>query len=191
VTATETPSIVGIVGNPRPASRTLEVTHVLAETLATRAEAPRVRVGVVDLAAVAAEIFDERSETVRSHVEDACRSDVLIIASPTYRGTFTGLAKAFLDRLPRDALTGVVAIPLMVGAGDAHAGAPDAHLGPILLQLGATVLPGLYLLETQLADPRPAFAAWSAGLDGWIGRALDGRPHGDLRLVGAGPKVIR
>jgi len=41
-------------------------------------------------------------------------ADLLIVASPTYKASYTGLLKAFVDRLPPRALLGRAALPLMV-----------------------------------------------------------------------------
>ena len=37
------------------------------------------------------------------------------MASPTYKGTYTGLLKVFLDRLDYQALSSVIALPMLVG----------------------------------------------------------------------------
>ena len=44
-------------------------------------------------------------------------ADLLVVAQPTYKATYTGLLKLFLDQLPGDGLRGVTAVPLMLGAG--------------------------------------------------------------------------
>ncbi|TDD63979.1 hypothetical protein E1262_29575 [Jiangella aurantiaca] len=39
-----------------------------------------------------------------------------LLATPTYKARYTGLLKAFLDRLPGGALRGTVAVPVTVAA---------------------------------------------------------------------------
>jgi FMN reductase len=48
----------------------------------------------------------------------------------------------------------------MLGAGPAHALAPELHLRPLLTELGA-IVPGrgLYVLDSQYDDPA-GYAAW-------------------------------
>jgi len=65
----------------------------------------------------------------------------VIFASPTYKATYSGLLKVFLDRYPANGLSGVVAIPLLTGADHAHAMGPTVNLAPLLVELGA-VIPG-------------------------------------------------
>jgi FMN reductase len=90
-------------------------------------------------------------------------SEVVIVASPTYKATYTGLLKVFLDRFPHQGLGGVTAIPLMLGASDAHALAVEHTLRPLLVELGATVpTRGLFVLDSQHTDAAP-YDAWFAG----------------------------
>src|SRR5687768_2988829 len=51
---------------------------------------------------------------------DAASADIVIVASPTYKASYTGLLKAFLDRYPGRGLAGVNAIPLMTAGDPAH-----------------------------------------------------------------------
>ena len=48
----------------------------------------------------AAELFDWRLRDVADLVEEVAGSLVVVVASPTYKATYTGLLKAFLDRFP-------------------------------------------------------------------------------------------
>jgi FMN reductase len=116
--------------------------------------------GIVDLAELGPELF-----TGSPRVDDALATvvgaDLLIVASPTYKATYTGLLKVFLDRLPARALAGRAALPLMVTGSAAHALAVEVHLRPLLVELGATVpTPGLALTEAELADAGPRLEDW-------------------------------
>ena len=83
----------------------------------------------------------------------------MVVASPTYKGTYTGLLKLFLDRFSTTGLSGV-AVPLMFGAGPTHALAPELTLRPVLTEIGGTVpVRGLYVHDTYYDDPA-AYASW-------------------------------
>ena len=70
---------------------------------------------VIDLADHASELFDVDSPTIKDLLDSVAQSDVVVVASPTYKATYTGLLKAFLDRYPNDALARTVCIPVMTG----------------------------------------------------------------------------
>jgi FMN reductase len=146
-----------VVGNPRPRSRTHESALLLADRLGGADL-------VVDLADHASGLFDQESGTVTDLVEQVCASLVVIVASPTYKATYTGLLKAFLDRFPHQGLGGVTAVPLMLGGAATHTLAVEHALRPLLVELGATVpTRGLFVLDSQHADPAP--------YDAWFGTA--------------------
>lgn len=168
------PRVAVVVGNPKPLSRT----HEAALTLADRLGGADL---VVDLADVAGELFDPSSTRVAGLVEQVAASDLLVVASPTYKATYTGLLKSFLDRFPHDGLAGVTAVPLMLGAAPVHALAAEHGLRPLLVELGASVpTRGLFVLDAQHADPAP-YDAWFAT----AGPLLRRSTATDLQVVSA------
>ncbi len=148
--------IAVVTGNPKPASRTLEAATLVAERIA--GEPPKVVIDVVELGAG---LLGWGDDGVKAAVESVQAADGAVFASPTYKASFTGLLKLFLDQFPADGLAGVVAVPLMLGAGPGHALAPEVFLKPVLVELGATCpTKALYLLDTTYAAP--------ASLDPWL-----------------------
>ncbi|MCS7481558.1 NADPH-dependent FMN reductase [Umezawaea endophytica] len=141
-----------LVGNPRPASRTLNA--ALALRAALRQVLPSAEDGaVVDAAELAQDVFTPGSTSVKDALASLERSTVLVVASPTYKATYTGLLKAVLDQAPGGWLKGRIAIPLQVAASDKHALAAELHLRPVLVELGAHVPgPAVFLNEAVLAD---------------------------------------
>ena len=146
-----------VVGNPQPRSRTYTAATALAKELT--GSDPDL---VVDLVDISGTLFDRADPTVASLVEQVAASDLVVVASPTYKAAYTGLLKAFLDRFPGGGLSGVVAVPFMLGAGPGHALAVETSLRPVLTELGATVpVRGLYVVDVDHADPA-AYADWLA-----------------------------
>jgi FMN reductase len=96
-------------------------------------------------------LFDWSSSDVQAAVDSVAGCRLLVVASPTYKASFTGLLKAFLDRFGTTGLSGVTTVPVMVGAGPTHALAVEVHLRPVLVEIGATVpTRGLYVVESDL-----------------------------------------
>ncbi|MFI6788390.1 NADPH-dependent FMN reductase [Nonomuraea sp. NPDC050383] len=148
--------IVTVVGNPRAASRTYGAAVAAAEAVAARLghDGPG---EVVDLAALAPHLLAPGTHAgVEEAVELLSRATVAVLASPTYKATYTGLLKAFLDRLPPNALAGTAALPVLVMGHPRHALAVEVHFRPLLVELGAFVpTPGLALLEPELPGEEP------------------------------------
>ena len=143
------PRIVGLVGNPRPRSRTHRMVSAVAEAFAA-ASGGRVET-IVDLADLMPSLFDFGSATLAPALDHVLTSDVLVVGSPTYKATYTGVLKAFCDHIGGGQLAGTLALPTMMGGSYHHALAVETHLRPLLVELGATcVTPGLYVLESDI-----------------------------------------
>jgi FMN reductase len=150
-----------VVGNPKPQSRTLEVARSVASAAATEAGLDASDALVIDLAELGPQLFDWSSTSVRAAVDAVAGCSLLVVASPTYKASYTGLLKAFLDWFDTTSLAGITTVPVMVGAGAAHALAVEVHLRPVLIEVGAT-LPtrGLYVLEADLPRVDEVVADW-------------------------------
>lgn len=136
-----------VVGNPKPRSRTRQV----AETVLDKLLIGPHDLQVIDLADHTHEIFDWPSDAMAALNARVAESDLAVFASPTYKATYTGLLKAFLDRYPAGGLTGVTAIPVMTGADLTHAMGADVHLAPLLMELGASIPGrGLYFVTSSM-----------------------------------------
>lgn len=146
-----------VVGNPKPASRTLDAARLVGLRLADE-------VAEVDVITLGAGLLGWGDEAVESAVEKVRASDLVVVASPTFKATYSGVLKLFLDQFETGTgLAGVTAIPLMLGAGPAHHMAPEVFLRPLLVELGAVVpAQGLYISDRAYAEP--------GALDPWIER---------------------
>lgn len=150
---------VVLVGNPKPQSRTLAAAVAVAEGLTGRP--PDV---VIDLADLGPALLERDSQQVTAAVETVLAADLLVVASPTYKATYTGLLKLFLDQIGNGALAGTVAVPVMMGGDWRHSLAVEVHLKPLLSELGASLpTSGLFLLDAE--------ALSSDVLTSWLARA--------------------
>ena len=155
-------STVGVVvGNPKPSSRTLTVAEAVAGAAAGAAGLVDAERTTIDLADLGPYLFDWSSADVREAVDAIRSSSLAVVASPTYKASYTGLLKSFLDWFSTTDLDGVTVVPVMVGAGLQHALAVEVQLRPVLVELGAT-LPtrGLYVTEDQLDTLDDVVGGW-------------------------------
>lgn len=177
-----------LVGNPKANSRTLKVATSLAEKVLRPGS---YELAVIDLAVHTGEIFAWPSATMNTLTGDVAASDLVIVASPTYKATYTGLLKAFLDRYPANGLRGTVAVPVMTGSDLTHAMGPDTGLRPLLVELGASVpTRSLYFMASQMDHLDEILEAWAIENAPQL-RVLDAATGGAASAVSAvRPEVL-
>jgi FMN reductase len=157
-----TRGITVVVGNPKANSRTRAVGEAIAARAADAAGLPAdTTTTVIELAELGPQLFDWSSAEVRSATETLADSSLAVIATPVYKASYTGLLKSFLDWFGQTGLSGVTAVPVMVGASATHALAVEVHLRPVLIEIGAS-LPsrGLFVLEQELDSLDATISAW-------------------------------
>lgn len=144
-----------VVGNPRPRSRTFQAAELVVDRLTGRA--PDLAIDLVDFGPA---LLDWADPGVADAVKAVQASDLVVVASPTFKGTYTGLLKLFLDRFGAGSLASVTAVPLMLGGDWRHSLAPEVFLKPVLAELGAaSPTRGLFLIDSEYADS-PALTSW-------------------------------
>lgn len=170
-------SLTIVVGNPKPRSRTLAVALAVSRALADRgvdAKNPE----VIDLAEVASQLFDPHDFAVADLLANVAASNLVIVASPTFKATYTGLLKAFFDRYSTNALSNTVVVGLMTGAAHVHELAVEVHLRPLLVELGASVpARNLYVVEDQFEDLDSVIEPWADVAAPLLLRALASHPN--------------
>ncbi|KJS53880.1 NADPH-dependent FMN reductase [Streptomyces rubellomurinus] len=183
------PSILVISGSPSPASRTERIGDIAARWLTDegcRTEHLRVR----SLPAGPLLSADVSHPAIALAAGQVARADGVVLATPTYKASFSGLLKSFLDLLPQFGLDGKAVLPLATGGSLAHVLVLDYALRPVLHSLGARhVVQGHFVLDqhVELKDGRPWIRPESrAGLDAVLeqfraalpaGRSVTGAVH--------------
>jgi FMN reductase len=162
-------TVAVVVGNPKPASRTLAAATYVARELVSEPDL------LVDLATVGGALLDWADPGVADLVKQVGAADVVVVASPTYKAAYTGLLKLFLDRFAGGTGLSGLAVPLMLGGSPAHSLVPELALRPVLTEIGGTV-PGraLYVVDAQYDDPS-AFSDWLAATRPVVSSFLKGR----------------
>ena len=144
-------AVVTIAGSPDPNSRSTALLGLAAQRL--RGEGFRIRdIAVRDLPA--AELL--RAETKNAAIADALRAieqaGIVIIATPIYKASYSGLLKSFIDLLPQYGLKDKAVLPIATGGSGGHLLALDYALRPVLASLGArVVVESLFATDGQLS----------------------------------------
>lgn len=75
----------------------------------------------------------------------------VVILTPVYKASFSGILKTYLDLLPQKVFEKKVLLPLVVGGSFGHLLTIEYALNPILSALGATyILNGVYTVDKQI-----------------------------------------
>lgn len=147
--------VVAIVGNPKRMSRTRLVAELMAEKLTG---APPE--AVIEVAEIGPALLGWGDPAVAEAKKTVLEADALIVASPTYKATYTGLLKLFLDQFGQGELGGIPTFPVMLGGSANHFLAPELTLRPVLVEIGASCpAPSLYLIDSEY-DTSPALDEW-------------------------------
>lgn len=172
--------VVVLVGNPRPGSRSRALAVAATEALVAglaKAATQLHGVQVLELASTVGVTFGPEPAYGSAGPVDpfeAVRSArLLVVATPTYKGSYTGLLKIFLDQFGYQGLAGVVAVPVTIAASADHLRAVTAALTDLLVELGASVPAApLAALEAQLGAGDELVAEWAGQQVGLLSGAL-------------------
>jgi FMN reductase len=153
--------LLAIVGSVTPPGRLLNATKWLLDD--ARVSHSNLEIELVNLADKKIAFADGRpaeqlGDDTAAIIASVRSADGVVIASPVYRGSFTGALKNLLDHLPVEALAGKPVGIIAMGATQHHFLGVDWHLRDVLAWFGALMVPtSVYLasadfVEGQLSD---------------------------------------
>lgn len=144
------PKVVLINGTPSLVSRINAVIEYAKTTLAGKG----FEVDVINVAELPPEDLIHtkfESESIVKANGLVAEADALIVVSPVYKASYTGVLKTFLDLIPQKGLAGKIVLPLFMGGSLAHLLTIDYALKPVLSVLGARhILGGVYAVDSQV-----------------------------------------
>ena len=156
--------IAGFSGNLSRPSSTRRFVEGVAETLGHRAGLAHVVFDIEDFgpelaAARSASDLEPAAAAILRTIIDA---EVLVIGSPTYKGSYTGLFKHVIDLLDPADLRGKPVILTATGGGDRHSLIVEHQLRPLFAFFEAFVLPtAIYVSGRDFIDGKPVPAVLS------------------------------
>jgi len=140
-------SVLALSGSPSVTSRTAAAARSALDRLEERGYAVR-HVAVRDLSAEDLLAARTTNPQIRRVLAELAAADGVIVVTPVYKASFTGLTKVLLDLLPQSGLAGKTVLPLATGGTIAHLLAVDCGLRPVLCALGARhVTAATFLLD--------------------------------------------
>lgn len=148
-------TVVGFAGNiTRPSKTRSFVQHIAVEA----AQAHGLSSSVFDVEDLGPSLPLARSardldEQARQILDRIIEADLLVIGSPTYKGSYTGLFKHFFDLLDPSALRGKPVIIAATGGGERHSLIVEHQLRPLFGFFEALALPtAIYASDRDFTD---------------------------------------
>lgn len=140
---------IGISSSPTPGSRSRKVMSRVLELIAGHG----VETSILDLADLPADaLLARRTDPVVADAVAACmKASILVLATPTYRATYAGQLKAFMDLFPHAGLTGIVVGAVATAGGPMHLLLLDHGIRPLVASLGGLTASQLvYVTDSEL-----------------------------------------
>jgi FMN reductase len=152
-------TILTVSASPSPRSKTARTRHLIDRHLIAAGHTVH-SLDVRDLPAEALLAADTSHPAIAAAVDLFEQADGVVVATPVYKASYSGLLKILLDLLPQRALADKVVLPLATGGTLAHVLVLDYALRPVLSSLGSSeVVQGYFLLDQ--------FVTLEAEGDGW------------------------
>jgi FMN reductase len=143
-------TVLLLAGSPSLTSRSTRLLQYAAEKLALLGHRYTI-LHVRNLPAEALLHADFSNTDIQVARAQVAQAEAIVVATPVYKASFSGILKAFLDLLPQDGFEDKLVLPLATGGSQSHMLALDYALRPVLSALGARhVLPSIYATDAQV-----------------------------------------
>jgi FMN reductase len=153
--------IVGFSGNISRPSSTRRFVESVTESLAKQTGLQHVVFDVEDLgeSLAAARSVADLNPAARKVIRTIIEAEALVIGSPTYKGSYTGLFKHVIDLLDPSDLRGKPVVLTATGGGDRHSLVVEHQLRPLFAFFEAFILPtAIYASSRDFVDGNPSSA---------------------------------
>jgi len=150
-------SVVGVSGSPTRPSRTTALVAEVAETFAARVGGVAT---IIELAPLLGELGSgpyrgDIGPQARHALEAVEAADLIVVGSPAYRATYTGLFKLFFDHIGQHALVDKPIVLTATGGSDRHALLVEHQMRPLFGFFQSLTVPlGIFANEGDFVDYR-------------------------------------
>lgn len=184
-------TIIGLSGNLDRPSKTHALVQLAVATAASRFDAVGAVFDLSDFGPSlgAARRVADLAPTAQRALDVILQADALVVASPVYKGSFTGLFKHLFDLVDPEALRGKPVLLAASGGGDRHALVIEHQLRPLLGFFEAQTLPtGVYASDRDFVAGQPAASALIDRLERAVGQLspyFERRPQPEVYVLTA------
>lgn len=175
--------IVGVSGSLGNPSRTRALVE---EILSRAAKHGGGKTELIDIAEIAKDVggaisYDQLPPVLVDAYRKLAGADLIVIGSPVYKASYTGLLKHFFDLIDPKQLAGKVAILSATGGSDQHASVLEYQLRPLTSFFGIVSAPtAIYARDTEFEKEQVESVKYrlnsdaiSSRVDTAVGQALE------------------
>ncbi|WP_156856428.1 NADPH-dependent FMN reductase [Oceanobacillus sp. AG] len=141
--------IVIVSGSPSALSRSERILYYLGDLAEEEGYSVK-HISVKDIDAEDLLFANFNSPKIKEIAETLEKADGIIVDSPVYKASYSGVLKALFDILPQDVLQDTYVLPVMTGGSSSHLLALDYALKPLLATMKAQNLKGLYYKDSDI-----------------------------------------
>ncbi len=183
-------NIVGFSGNTQRPSRTRTLVETVIERIAARHSAAEIESEVFDLSDTMPDLAQATGTgklpaKLDVLIERMGSADALVVGSPVYKGSYTGLFKHFFDLVDPLRLAGLPVVLTATGGGDRHALMVEHQMRPLFGFFSAhTIATSIYASDSDFVEGRVRSDALLKRIDAaagdltvWLARSGFGVGH--------------
>lgn len=149
--------LVGFAGSFNRPSRSRALVELVADLAVDRHDVAARTYDITDLGPSlgSARRFDDLDTTAQAILTEITKADILVVGTPTFKGSYTGLFKHAIDLIDPAGLQGTPVILTATGGGDRHALIVEHQLRPLFGFFQAHALPSaVYAAHRDFVDYR-------------------------------------
>ncbi|MGA1861073.1 NAD(P)H-dependent oxidoreductase [Azospirillum sp. 11R-A] len=167
-------SIVGIAGSLSAPSSSRRLVDLTLAQIGRRIAADGRVIDIATLGSLAVHSRDAAGDELEAALRAVEEADLVVAATPVYKGSYSGLFKHFVDLLDYRSLVATPVALLATGGSERHALMIEHQLRPLFAVFQAQVLgTGLYLTGKDLVDGKITDPAAESRFDRLVDEAVD------------------
>ena len=166
-------NIVIISGSPTQPSRSFAIASYVKKSLSTKGHQVE-HINVRDLPPEDLIYANFKSPAINHALAQVDQAQAVIVISPVYKASYTGVLKTFFDLIPEKGLSEKIILPIANGGSIAHLLSLEYAFKPLFSILDSQeILSGVYLVDSQFTYKETEVTFIDSNIQKRFDRALE------------------